>query len=102
MEPVPKAQQRKHYEKIEQDVFTAIQKHKGKRLKFPSRPSKKWDYNDAEWVYASYDQIRQAFEDVQEEYKGELFEYNLDGINAEYRKNMRNVPKYEAKIVYFV
>ena len=29
MEPVPKAQQRKHYEKIEQDIFTAIQKHKG-------------------------------------------------------------------------
>lgn len=102
MKPVPKKDQRKHFEKIEQDVFTAIQKHKGKRLKFPSRPGKKWDYNDAEWVYATYDQIRQAFEDVQEEYKGELFEYNLDGINAEYRKNMRNVPKYEAKIVYFV
>jgi hypothetical protein len=30
---------------------------------------------------------------------GTLYEYNLDGINAEYRKNMRNVPKYEAKIV---
>ena len=75
MEPVPKKDQRKHFEKIEQDVFTAIQKHKGKRLKFPSRPGKKWDYNNAEWVYATYDQIRQAFEDVQEEYKGELFEF---------------------------
>jgi hypothetical protein len=102
MKPVPKKDQRKHFEKIEQDVFNAIQKHNGKRLKFPSRPGKKWDYNNAEWVYASYDQIRQAFEDVQEEYSGTLYEYNLDGINAEYRKNMRNVPKYEAKIVYFV
>ena len=44
--------------KIEQEVFKAIQNHKGKRLKFPSRPGKKWDYNGAEWVYASYDQIR--------------------------------------------
>ena len=102
MEPVPKAQQRTHFEKIEKDVFTAIQKHKGKRLKFPSRPGKKWDYNDAEWVYATYDQIQQAFQDVQEEYKGTLHEFNVDGINAQYAKNMRNVPKYEAKIVYFV
>ena len=58
MEPVPKAQQRKHSEKIEQDVFTAIQKHKGMRLKFPSRPSKVglqrcWDSQFSNWEPSS-------------------------------------------------
>ena len=71
---------------IERAIFKAIQAHEGKRLKFPSRPGKKWDYNDAEWVYASYT----------------LLEYNLDGFVKRYKSNMVQKNKYEAKIVYFV
>ena len=102
MKPVPKADRKKHHETIERAVFEAVAAHHGKRLKFPSRPGRKGNYDKAEWVYASFEQIRDAFDDVRQIYGGTLEAFNLDGLERNYQTNMQHKHKYEAKIVYFV
>ena len=102
VEPMSKSDRRKHYEAIEEAVFDAVSARRGKRLKFPSRPGRKWDYDHSEWVYASYEQIRSAFDNVRQTYGGNLEEFNLDGLERNYQINMQHKHKYEAKIVYFV
>lgn len=56
----------------------------------------------SEWVYAGYAQIRGAVDDVSQSYGGKLEEFNLDGIENQYKANLKHKHRYEAKIVYFV
>lgn len=82
---------------MEKKLIQYLKDSGGRMLVYPSRPSKK-----SEWFYTSYKELQIAFEKVQAEYGGELSEYSLDGINKNYRTNMKVKNKYVGEIVYNV
>ena len=87
---------------MEQVLFKNIQDAGGKRLKFPSRPTQKWDYS-SEWFYTSFDELDAAFDQVSELYPGsKLNKYDSSEFNRNFEKNMKSKHKYVAEIVYFV
>ena len=85
------------YFEMEKRLFQRLVEAGGKRLVFPSRPSKK-----SEWFYTSYNQLQEAFQNIQSEYGGVLHEFNLKAINKTYAINMRIENKYVGEIVYTI
>ena len=74
----------------------------GKSMKFPTRPSSKWDIS-SEGFYTSFCELSVAFEKVHDAYPGStLQQFNSSQINKNYKKNMIAKDKYVAEIVYFV
>ena len=87
---------------IEESVMEAIVEQGGKRMVFPSRPGGNGRAPRSEWVYASYDEIEKAFDDIHAEHYGTLHKAHLGDINATYRRNKAARNTYEAKIIYRV
>ena len=87
---------------MEKSLFRCIDEEGGKRLKFPSRPTIKWDYN-SEWFYTNFSVLDSAFEKISELYPGsKLYKYDDSDIEKNYKNNMKSKHKYVAEIVYFV
>ena len=87
---------------MERLLFDCVERVGGKRMKFPTRPSSKWDFS-SEWFYTSFSELRVAFEKVHEAYPGStLQQYNSSQINKIFKKNMKAKDKYVAEILYFV
>ena len=73
---------------MERLLFDCVEEVGGKRMKFPTRPSSKWDFL-SKWFYTSFSELSDAFEKVQQ--------LNSSQINKNYKKNMK-----VAEIVYFL
>ena len=87
---------------MEHLLFDCVEEAGGKRMKFPTRPSSKWDFS-SEWFYTSSSELTVAFEKVHDAYPGsKLQQFNSSQINKNYKKNMKAKDKYVAEIVYFV
>ena len=87
---------------MEKSLFRYIDEEGGKRLKFPSRPTIKWDYN-SEWFYTNFGVLDSAFEKVSDLYPGsKLYKYDDSEIENNYKNNMKSKHRYVAEIVYFV
>ena len=87
---------------MERLLFDCVEEVGGKRMKFPTRPSSKWDFS-SEWFYDSFSELTVAFEIVRDAYPGSILQqFNSSHINKNYRKNMKAKDKYVAEIVYFV
>ena len=87
---------------MERLLFDCVEEAGGKRMKFPTRPSSKWDFS-SEWFYTNFKELTDAFEKVHDAYSGfTLQQFNSSQINKNYKKNMKAKDKYVAEIVYFV
>ena len=87
---------------MERLLFDSVEEVGGKRMKFPTRPSSKWDFS-SEWFYTSFSELTVAFERVHDAYPGsKLQQFNSGQINKNYKKNMKEKDKFVAEIVYFV
>ena len=87
---------------MERLLFDCVEEAGGKRMKFPTRPSSKWDFS-SEWFYTSFSELSDAFEKVRGAYPGSTLQhFNSSQINKNYKKNMKAKDKYVAEIVYFV
>ena len=54
---------------MERLLFDCVEEVGGKRMKFPTRPSSKWDFS-SEWFYTSFSELSVAFENVHDAYPG--------------------------------
>ena len=52
---------------MEHLLFDCVEEVGGKRMKFPTRPSSKWDFS-SEWFYTSFSELSVAFEKVHDAY----------------------------------
>ena len=87
---------------MERLLFDCVEEAGGKRMKFPTRPSSKWDFS-SEWFYTSFSELSDAFDQVHDAYPGStLQQFNSSQINKNHKKNMKAKDKYVAEIVYFV
>lgn len=87
---------------LEEAVMNAVVEFEGQRMQFHSRPGRTGVNPRSEWVYASYEQIEQAFEKVQTDNGGVLHKGHLNDINTTYAHNKKAKNIYEAKILYTV
>ena len=87
---------------MERLLFDYVEEAGGKRMKFPTRPSSKWDFS-SERFYTSFSELTDAFEKVRDAFPGyTLQQFNSSQINKNHKKNMKAKDKYVAEIVYFV
>ena len=87
---------------MEHLLFDCVEEAGGKRMKFPTRPSSKWDFSCG-WFYTSFSELTEAFEKVHDAYLGsKLQQFKSSQINKNYKKNMKAKDKDVAEIVYFV
>ena len=88
---------------LEEAVMHAVaEDFGGKRMQFHSRPGRTGVAPRSEWVYASYEQIEQAFEKIQTEHGGTLHKGHLGDIDETYKLDKKAKNTYEAKILYTV
>lgn len=88
---------------MERLLFDCVEEVGDKRMKFPTRPSSKWDFS-SEWFYTSFSELSDAFEKVHDAYPGSILQqFNIcTTINKNYKKNIKAKDKYVAEIAYFV
>ena len=80
---------------MEHLLFDCVEEAGGKRMKFPTRPSSKWDFS-SEWFYTSFSKLTDAFEKVHDAYPGStLQQFNSSQINKNYKKKMKAKEKYD-------
>ena len=87
---------------MEKMLFAIIEEEGGKRMKFPSRPTMKWDFK-SEWFYTTFSILDSAFKKVSNLYPGsKLIDFDDSEFDDNYKNNMKSKHKYVAEIVYFV
>ena len=82
---------------MEHHLFDCVKESGDKRMKFPTRPSSKWDFS-SELFYTSFGELSVAFEEVHEAYPGSTFQqFNSSQVNNNFRENMKAKDKYITK-----